>query len=209
LRTLLVTSPGAGEGKSTVASNLAIVFAQAGRRTLLIDADLRRPRQHAIFGGRRKPGLTDVAILGTPLDTGLHRIAPATADPSGSGPARLDALFAGTAPPSPVDFLNSTTLGALLDRLVDGYDCVIIDTPPVLVSADAVVLAARVDGVVIVARMGKTDWRALTEARRLLGQAGARVLGTVANELSVARGYGYARYRYHRYHYGYQHAAAH
>jgi capsular exopolysaccharide synthesis family protein len=208
LTALVVTSPGAGEGKSTVASNLAMVLNQAGRRTLLIDADLRRPKQHSIHGQRKKPGLTDVVMLGVPLEKALFRSSSAP-DPSGltqetnGSPSALDVLFAGTTPPSPVDFLNSSVLHDFIERMTKEYDCLVLDTPPVLVSADAAVLAARASGVVLVARMGKTDWRALDEARKLLAQAGARTLGVVANELNVTRGYGYYRYKYHYYHYRY------
>lgn len=205
LKTMLVTSPGAGEGKSTVASNLAAVLAQSGRRTLLIDADLRRPKQHTIFALRKKPGLTDTVMLGAPLESALHHAVTA---PGTDGGAALDVLFAGTMPPSPVDFLNSNTFCEFLDRMAADYDAVVIDTPPVLVSADAAVLAARVDGVLVVSRMGKTDLRALAESGKLLAQAGARVLGTVANELKLSRGYGYNRYKYRYYHYRYQATAS-
>ncbi len=209
LKTIIVTSPGAGEGKSTVASNLASVMAQAGRRVLLIDADLRRPKQHTIFGRHKKPGLTDTVMLGASFDQArlrvpVHVTTPEPITPHSSlithdSSGLLDVLFAGTMPPSPVDFLNSPVLHDHLRRLADQYDALVIDTPPVLVSADAAVLAARADGVVLVARMSRTDWRALDEARRLLLQAGAHTLGVTANDLSLSRGYGYARYRYYHY----------
>jgi len=190
-RTLVITSADPGEGKTTIAANLAIVIAQSGKRALLIDADLRKPRQHAVFHQRKKPGLTDTVMLGVPLEQAVRP----------SGTEGLDVLFAGTTPPSPVDFLNSTALAAFLKRASDLYDCVIMDTPPALVSADAAVLAARVDGVLLVARLGRTDLRALAQARRLLGQAGSRVLGIVANEQRPRRRYGYYRYRYRYYRY--------
>jgi tyrosine-protein kinase Etk/Wzc len=147
-------------------------------------------------------------MLGVPLEKALFRSSSAP-DPSGltqetnGSPSALDVLFAGTTPPSPVDFLNSSVLHDFIERMTKEYDCLVLDTPPVLVSADAAVLAARASGVVLVARMGKTDWRALDEARKLLAQAGARTLGVVANELNVTRGYGYYRYKYHYYHYRY------
>jgi Mrp family chromosome partitioning ATPase len=224
VKTLMVTSPGAGEGKSLVASNLATVMAQSGKRTLLVDCDLRRPKQHKLFEQRKKPGLTDVVMLGVPVAGAVHNVsvesamavdegeagAPEDEEPrSGKAtgtlrPAGLDVLFAGTTPPSPVDFLNSKVFASFLDKVAGQYDCVVVDTPPVLVSADAAILASKVNGVVLVARMRVTDWRALGEAKKLLAQAGARVLGVLANELRVSRGYGYSRYRYRYYHYRYQ-----
>jgi tyrosine-protein kinase Etk/Wzc len=227
-KTLMVTSPGAGEGKSMVASNLATVMAQSGKRTLLIDCDLRRPKQHKLFERRKKPGLTDVVMLGVPLEGAVHNVSVESAmavDQGEAGapadeeqmpdqtagtlkPAGLDVLFAGTTPPSPVDFLNSKVFASFLDKVAGQYDCVVIDTPPVLVSADAAILASKVNGVVLVARMRMTDWRALGEAKKLLAQAGAHVLGVLANELRMSRGYGYSRYKYRYYHYRYQQPAA-
>jgi len=191
VRAVGVTSSGPSEGKSIIAANLALVMAQSGKRTLLVDADLRRPRQHKLFGGKRKPGLTDVVMLGVPLEEAVR-----------PGPVEgLHLLNSGTTPPSPVDFLNAETFGRLAERLAREYDVVIYDTPPVLVSADAAVLATRLDGIALVARMGSTDMGAMTEARHVLDQAGARVFGVIANGLKPGRGYGYRyRYRYYRYH---------
>lgn len=187
LKVIVVSSAGAGEGKSTIAANLAVVLAQSGLRTTLLDADLRKPRLHVVFGRRRKPGVTDVVMLGADPAGALHRdITP-----------NLEVLFAGTTPPSPVDFLDSRQFADFIERLRGSCDVVVIDTPPVLVSADATVLAARADGVIIVSRMGRSDRRALAEARMLLAQAGARTLGVVANDLRAPRRYGYYRYRYH------------
>ncbi|MEO0081671.1 MAG: polysaccharide biosynthesis tyrosine autokinase [candidate division WOR-3 bacterium] len=190
-RTMLVTSAGAGEGKTTVAANLALVMAQSGKKTLLIDADLRRPRLHALFEIRKKPGLTDATLLGVPLDQAIR-----------PGPVEgLSLLCSGTLPPSPVDFLNSTLFARVLERLAGTYECVVFDSPPVLVSADAAILASRLDAVILVARMGQTDRRALAEAGKVLNQAGAHTIGVVANELRPKPAYGYHRYRYRYYHY--------
>lgn len=196
-RTLLVTSAGAGEGKTTIAANLAAVLAQAGKRVLLVDADLRRPRQHVFFGLRKKPGVTDVAMLGVPIEQAVR-----------PGPvANLDVLTAGTLPPSPVDFLNAEPFGQLMRQSAERYDVVVVDSPPVLVSADAAILASRLEGVVLVARVGSTDRRALAEAQKVLAQAGAKVLGIVANDQKPRPAYGYYRYRYHYHHYRYREAA--
>jgi len=189
-RTLLVTSSEPGEGKTLIAANLAAVLAQTGKRTLLVDADLRRPRQHTLFRARKKPGLTDAALLGTPVEQAIR-----------PGPVPLlSLLFAGTLPPSPVDFLNSEPFIRLLHRLRDDYDYVIVDSPPVLVSADAAVLSSETDGVLLVARMGRADRRGLAETYKILDRAGARLIGLVANDIKLHHARGYYRYRYRYYH---------
>ncbi|MEO0079384.1 MAG: polysaccharide biosynthesis tyrosine autokinase [candidate division WOR-3 bacterium] len=193
-QTIAVTSASPAEGKTTVAANLAQVLSQSGKRTLLIDADLRKPRLHIIYGRKKKPGLTDTVMLNVPLDQALHRFA--------ESPGTLDILFAGTAPPSPVDFLSSPGFDSFLKQLSAQYDYIVIDTPPALISADSSVLASRVTGVLLVVRIGRSDSRAVSEAHRLLNQAGAKLLGVVANQLKPPRRYGYYRYRYYHYRYG-------
>jgi len=193
LKTVLVTSAEKGEGKSIVAANLAAVTSQSGMRTLLIDGDLRRPRLHNFYGKKKRPGLTDVVLLNVPLEQALHKSA------DGSGATNLDILCAGTTPPAPTDFLNSAPLASFLKELASRYDRIIIDTPPVLVAADTPVLAGRADGVVLVARMGKSDSRGLAAAQKVLTQSGAKVLGVVANEFNPRGRYGYYRYHYHSY----------
>ncbi len=191
-RTLLITSAGPAEGKSTVAANLATVFAQSGKRTLLIDADLRKPALHKLWHRHKKPGLTDTCILRVPLDSAIHSELV----------ENLSAIFSGTTPPSPVDFLNSVQFASFLKQIESSWDIIIIDSPPVLVSADSTVLASRVDGVILVSCMGRTDSRALAEARRLLCQTGAKLLGVVANQVKTSARYGYYRYHYYHYRYG-------
>lgn len=195
-RTLLVTSASPSEGKTTVAANLATVIAQSGRKTLLIDADLRKPRLHTLWRRHKKPGLTDTCILRLPLESVLHSDLV----------ENLAGIFCGTTPPSPVDFLNSVQFASFLRETASKWDSVIIDAPPVLVSADAAVLASRVDAVILVGCIGRTDSRALAEASRLLKQTGARLLGVVANQVKPSTRYGY--YRYHYYHYRYKPAAS-
>ncbi|MGQ9678671.1 MAG: GumC family protein [bacterium] len=190
---IVVTSPSPAEGKSTVSINLARVLAASGKKTILIDCDLRKPVIHKHFNRRRKPGITDVVLLGTPLEEALSQ-------PAADAPA---VICAGTTPPSPVDFFTSSAFHNFLNRLAETYDYIVIDTPPVLVSADALALAAQSDGILLVTRMKQTDIRALTEARKLINQAQGRILGVVANGINIKHRYGYYRYKYRYYHYRY------
>ncbi len=193
LRTIVVSSPSPSEGKSTIATNLALTLARSGKKVILLDCDLRKPVLHRIFNQRRKPGITDVVLLGVPLNSALYQ----------PGPDLPDILFAGTTPPSPVDFLTAAPFINFLKNLKNTYEFIIIDTPPILVSTDAPAVATNTDGIILVSRMGQTDIRALAEAKKVLQHAQVRILGVVANGLKPRRHYGYYRYKYRYYHYRY------
>lgn len=193
IKKIVITSPSPAEGKSTVATNLALVLAASGKKTILLDCDLRKPVIHKYFNRRRKPGITDVVLLGTPVEEALFQ-------PAADAPA---VICAGTTPPSPVDFFTSSVFHNFLNRLAETYEYIVIDTPPVLVSADALALAAKSDGILLVTRMKQTDIRALAEARKLINQTPARILGVVANGINIKHRYGYYRYKYRYYHYRY------
>jgi len=178
LSSLIFTSPGPGEGKSTNAANLAAVLADRGDRTLLVDADLRRGILHESFDLLRSPGLSDLLV--GELDP-REAIRPAVR------PA-LDLLPAGKRPPNPSELLGSQAMANLLATWRDEYRWVLFDTPPVLAVTDAAVLAALVDGAVLVVKAGETDrragWRAIQQLRRV----DARVVGAVLNEIELQRG---------------------
>ena len=196
LKTIMVTSPGMGDGKSVTAGNLAVTMAQNERQTLLLDCDFRRPRMHKLLGTGRTPGLTDYLMEGPGGDVSVH---PTVVD-------NLYALSAGSAVNNPAELLGSQSFRTLLEALRDHFDVVILDTPPVLVAADASVLAARADGVAIVARSAGTTSPELTEAIRTLTNVGSSVEGVIFNAFAVSSAYGYKlRYRnYGQYgHYGY------
>ncbi|PAP76382.1 polysaccharide biosynthesis tyrosine autokinase [Rubrivirga marina] len=187
VQTLLVTSASPGEGKSTVAANLAAVIAQSGRRTLLIDADLRRPRVHSLFGMSKTPGLSEYI--------------------SGQGDQRditvgdeFDVLPAGTMVPNPAEYLGSKAFRDLLDGFRQTYDVVVIDAPPVLAATDPVLLSTQVDGTVVVAAAGQTKDFELEHAVQEIHNVGGDVLGVVFNRFDVSKEYGY-RYQY-AYRYG-------
>jgi non-specific protein-tyrosine kinase len=166
LQTLVVTSPAAGEGKSTTAANLAVAMAQGGRRVILVDADLRRPSQHELFGLAMTPGLTSL-VLGEGVDLPLQPTAVET----------LWLLSSGPKPPNPADLLGGEWMGQLIAQLTARADVVLFDAPPVLAAADAAVLGARTDGVLLVIQAGKTRRDHSERARALLENAKVRIVG--------------------------------
>lgn len=186
LRTLLVTSPSANEGKTSTAANLAIALAQAGERVILVDADLRRARIAETFGLESAVGLTSVIRRQIDVSEALQGWQDLVA-----------VLASGPLPPNPSEILGSQSMTALIDELSSIADIVIFDAPPVLPVTDAVVLSTQVDGVLVVARHGKTQRSLAAEAHRRLEGVGAHIVGFVLNAVpaSASRGY-YEDYRY-------------
>lgn len=200
VQTLVVTSASPGEGKSTTAANLALTMAQAGRRVLLVDADLRRPRVHALFGLSRTPGVADLLFMQTD-GTALPDNFPT------SGVDNLDVLSAGRVVANPSELLGSRAMRDLHEAWRQYYDVIVFDVPPVLAATDAVLLSTQADGVIVVARAEKTKDFELDRALDTLASVGAPVLGVVVNAFDASQSYGY-RYRYttgygSRYGYGY------
>jgi capsular exopolysaccharide synthesis family protein len=172
LKTIVVTSATPGEGKTTTSANLAATFAQQGMRALLVDCDLRRARLHRMFGIDLAPGLTEM-ILG-------HNPAQEMVRPTDV--PGLWVLPAGTLPPNPAELLGGSRMKRALQLLSEQYDVVVLDTPPLMAAADAAILGAGVDGVVLVVRAGQTERGAAQFAMQQLHGVGARVLGAVLND---------------------------
>lgn len=174
LHTLVVTSPAPEEGKSTALANLAVTLAQGGKSTLIVDCDLRRPSQHHIWGVAREPGLTNVMLddLKKPplVETGIENL-------------RL--LAAGTLPPNPADLLGSPRMDALVDKLKRDADFLLFDAPPVIAVTDAALLAAKLDGVLLVLRAGGTRRDHAERARELLERLNVRIVGAVLTNAQV------------------------
>ena len=170
-RVLAVVSPGSGEGRSYVVANLAVVFSQLGERTLLIDADLRSPRQHKIFNVPDRAGLA--AMLAGRADRSA--IVPV------SEFGTLSLLPAGARPPNPQELLSRPALPALLDELRAEFDLILFDTPPAKLCADAYGVAFRAGSVVVLARKDHTRLADTAAVIRELGDTGARVMGTIFN----------------------------
>jgi capsular exopolysaccharide synthesis family protein len=175
-RVLVVTSPNPGEGKTTVISNLAVAMAEIHRRVLLIDADLRRPRVHQLFGMPNRFGLTDLLAAAEPIET-----IPLKASSLESGVPGLYVLPSGSRTHNISSLLHSPRMGELLERALRVFDTVLIDTPPVKQIADARVLGRLSDGVVLVLRAGQTTRGTARAAADRFAEDGIRVLGTVLN----------------------------
>ncbi len=175
LRTILVTSSGPGEGKTTTAVALAETMAGGGSRVLLVDADMRRPRLHKVFGVNGNSGLSAL-ILG---DGSVESTIVRTAIPG------VDVLPCGPIPPNPAELLHTEGFARLLQQFRDRYDRVIIDSPPAGVVADAVVMSTQVDGTLLVVKAGETSRDAAIRTTRALVDVNARVFGAVLNDLDL------------------------
>lgn len=166
IRTLVVTSPAAGEGKSTTIANLAVTMAQSGRRTILVDCDLRRPTQHELFGLAMSPGLTNL-VLDEVSELPLQQTAV----------ENLWLLSSGPKPPNPADLLGAARMDQLIAELAKRADLVLFDAPPVMAAADAAILGAKADGVLLVIQAGKTRRDHSERAREVLEKAKVRIVG--------------------------------
>lgn len=180
LRTILATSTVPNEGKTTTIANLAVTMAQAEQRVILVDCDLRRPSLHTIFGLPNEEGLTSLM-----LQEGGRMPVQRTEVPG------LLVLTSGPTPPRPADVLGSKRMEAVIESLRQNADIVLFDTPPVTAVTDAVVLATKVDGVLLVFRAGATKRDRAREARRLLDKVNANIVGVVLTDLKGEETYSY------------------
>jgi len=175
LCTLMVTSPSPKEGKSLASANLAVAMAQSGKRVILVDADLWRPCQHHIFEMDNTEGLTSALLSDDASLTPVLQQGPVE---------NLGILLSGPVPPNPSDLLGSRRMGDLIEALRRQTDVVIFDSPPVMADADATILAARVDGILLVVDSGSTRRGPAQRSKEALEAVGARLTGVVLNRLS-------------------------
>jgi len=194
IKSLLVSSPQPGEGKSTTTANLAIAFAQLRKRTLLIDADLRKPVQHNVFEQSRGPGLSEY-LVGEIEDINsiIH-------------PTKIDNLFivtAGGLPPNPSELLGSERMGKLVDDLEKGWDMVLFDSPPIVAVTDASTISGEIDAIAMVVKAGQTDKSAVDRALDTIKNVKAPLIGVILNGASPETLSGKYSYYYSYYNYYY------
>ncbi|MBY0124234.1 CpsD/CapB family tyrosine-protein kinase [Bacillus sp. S/N-304-OC-R1] len=171
-RMIMITSSSPGEGKTVTTVNLAIVFAQQGKKVLLIDADFRKPKVHEVFKKSNIIGLTTILIKQTPL---MEAIKETKIN-------NLYVLTSGPLTPNPSELLSSKSLRNLLAVIRKEFDFIIIDTPPILAVTDAQILANQCDGVILVINYGKTKFAQAEKAKNLLMNVNARILGVILNK---------------------------
>ncbi len=190
LRTIVVTSPIPGDGKTTVAANIAIALAVHEEKVLVVDADFRIPAIHKIFDLPGSPGVTNILSEGRSYQSVIHKI---------EGVVNLDVLTTGPIPANSSGLLTSSKMKKLIEELKENYDRVIFDVPPVLVATDALDLASILDGTLLVLRLGEIDRRAVRRMRDILDTAKIRILGGVLNSVDVRDNrYGYGYYYYYQ-----------
>lgn len=184
MRRILVTSSSKGEGKSVTSLNLATAMALDGKKVILIDADLRRPSIHRLLKQENTPGLSEVLAGMKPLETVLRE----------TDLPNLSVICSGSIPPNPAELVGSRAFDQLMERLEEMADVIILDSPPCIPVTDPLILASRVDGVLLVLHVGHTKKAAIRHAQDLLERAHARIIGVVYNQVERKQG-GYAYYQ--------------
>ena len=189
IKTISFTSDVPSEGKSTTVSNLAVIMAQTGKHILLIDCDMRKPVQHKLFGLPNR-GLSNCIVTEAKFDDVIQKdVMP-----------NMDVLPSGSVPPNPSEILCSAKMEEMLKMVSERYDYILLDTPPVLLVTDTVIVAAKVDGVIILVSAGETSIHDAKYAKTLLTQGGANILGAILNKVPIRHRYGY----YYNYYYNEQ-----
>lgn len=174
VKTLVVTSSNAGEGKSTVSGNLAYTFFQSGKRVLIIDCDLRKPSLHRKFNVSNEVGLTDVLVGTSELNKVMKKIDD-----------NLYLLTTGTLPPNPAEIIGSNTMENFLDECKINFDYIILDTPPILPVTDSKLLAIKADATVLVVRSEISKSKHVSQAYKELEKVNANVIGTILNDVEM------------------------
>lgn len=190
-RTFAVTSANPGDGKSVTSANIAISFAMLGKKTLLIDCDLRKPMQRKMWGIDSKRGICDFLAGIGDCEVFTEKSIP------------LSVICTGTLPPNPSELLSSEKMKALVEYLSEQYEYIVIDTPPINTVADAQIVSRLVDGMVVVTKSGKTSSDEVRCAIEAINQAGGNMCGTVLNCVNLKSLKSSYRYKYSKYGYKY------
>jgi len=184
-RSIMISSSSPQDGKSTTLANLAVVMAQAGHKVILVDCDLRKPVQHKIFSVANHKGVTNCLLGQMQVEEAVHNGVV----------ENLTLLTSGPIPPNPAEILNSGKTRAFWGMLLEKYDYIFIDTPPVLAVADASILSTQVDGVILVIRSAVTKIELARQAKEQFIKANARIIGVVLNFVKMdSEGYQYYYY---------------
>ncbi|MFS0945282.1 CpsD/CapB family tyrosine-protein kinase [Enterococcus casseliflavus] len=184
IKTIVITSSGPSEGKSTISANIAVVFAKSGQRVLLVDADMRKPTVYKTFSLNNASGLSTVLSTSTSV---LEAATKTVID-------NLSVLTSGPKPPNPSELLGSARMNQVMEEAKNLYDVVIFDMPPVVAVTDAQIMASKADGTILVVRENVARKESLTKARDLLNMVQARIVGVVYNGAEHSKDSGYYYY---------------
>lgn len=184
LQTILVTSSSPGEGKSTTTSNLAVVFAQEGKRVVLVDADMRKPTAHYTFHVTNTLGLSNLLTRQSSIEETVKE----------TGVQGLDIITSGPIPPNPAELLTSISMDLLIPELKKRYDIILFDAPPTLSVTDAQVLSNKCEGTIFVVNSKQTNKDDAVKAKELLISAKAHLLGVVINNFELSKDQNYYQY---------------
>ena len=184
LQTIVITSTTPGEGKSTSSSNIAVVFAQSGKKVLLIDGDMRKPTVHHTFKLKNVRGLSNVLTRQYKVEEVIHQT-----EVDG-----LSVVTSGPIPPNPAELIASQTMDRLIEQLVEQFDLIIFDAPPVLSVTDAQILANKCDGTILVVQTAKTDKDSILKAKEVLVASKAHMIGVILNRYVLEKDHYYYQY---------------
>ena len=184
IRSLVVTSAAPSEGKSTASANLAVVFAQEGKRVLLVDGDMRKPTTHHTFHMGNTQGLSSVLTRQIQVEDAIRETAI----------ERLDLLTCGPIPPNPAELLASKSMDALIEQLKETYDLIIFDAPPVLSVTDGQILANKCEGTILVVNSGTTEKEMAVKAKEAIASSNSRLIGAVLNNFILPKDNYYYQY---------------
>lgn len=186
VKVIMVTSASPGEGKSTTAANIAVTYAQAGHKVMVLELDLRKPTVHKTFNVTNRAGISHVLTK----QADLEEVIRATDIPN------IDIISSGPIPPNPAELLGSNQLIRVLSELKQVYDMIILDTPPLLAVTDAQLVATNCDGVILVVDSGQVKRSAAMDAKEKLDRVNAKILGVVLNNVKKKKNDNYYYYYY-------------